>query len=302
MDRAKETIKEAMGGQRYERRYKPIWNIIDKRWNVQRHQPLHAAGYILNPEFYYNNQDIEPCEEIMKGLYEVIARDSLDPITLRDIDECNEWLIGSIQELVHEDDDLTWDQVAEAFGANEQCTRHTRSNSHLQRGGLSGSSRRMVEEEPLLVLDETDDEELYIDADNDDSDGVHICFLDISVKTCPSYLNKMIPGMESFAESAHSIRGLPQMVIESINKCDVDIRRELFSSILLAGGTASMQQLKERLEKDLLEESPQAARVKVLASGNAMERRFRIAQEHSNNLEKSGQQLEIVKKLESFLD
>lgn len=70
-------------------------------------------------------------------------------------------------------------------------------------------------------------------------------------------------------------------VIESINKCDVDIRRELFSSILvsympsfyifwffmhkfwilisldswlkLAGGTASMQQLKERLEKDLLE-------------------------------------------------
>ncbi|KAF8388449.1 hypothetical protein HHK36_027121 [Tetracentron sinense] len=89
-------------------------------------------------------------------------------------------------------------------------------------------------------------------------------------------LVQTIPGMESFAESAHSIRGLPQMVIESINKCDVDIRRELFSSILLAGGTASMQQLKERLEKDLLEESPQAARVKVLASGNATERRFRL--------------------------
>ncbi|OUZ99180.1 Actin-related protein [Macleaya cordata] len=85
-----------------------------------------------------------------------------------------------------------------------------------------------------------------------------------------------IPGMESFADTAPSIRGLPQMVIESINKCDVDIRRELFSSILLAGGTASMQQLKERLEKDLLEESPQAARVKVLASGNATERRFSV--------------------------
>ncbi|XP_075482428.1 actin-related protein 4-like [Primulina tabacum] len=37
-----------------------------------------------------------------------------------------------------------------------------------------------------------------------------------------------------------------------------------------------MQQLKERLEKDLLEESPQAARVKVLASGNATERRFSV--------------------------
>ncbi|KAF8379273.1 hypothetical protein HHK36_028705 [Tetracentron sinense] len=172
MDRAKETIKEAMGGQRFERRYKPIWNIIDRRWNVQLHQPLHAAGYILNPEFYYNNQDVEPCEEVMKGLYEVIERDSIDPITLRDIDECNEWLIGNMQELVHEDDDLTWDQVAEASGANEQRTRHTRSGSHLQRGGPSGSSRRMVEEEPPLASDETDDEEQYIDADNDDSDGV----------------------------------------------------------------------------------------------------------------------------------
>ncbi|KAI6683368.1 hypothetical protein NL676_029281 [Syzygium grande] len=89
-------------------------------------------------------------------------------------------------------------------------------------------------------------------------------------------LAQTIPGMESFSEFAPSVRGLSQMVIESINKCDVDIRRELFSSILLAGGTASMQQLKERLEKDLLEESPQAARVKVLASGNTTERRFSV--------------------------
>ncbi|XP_010940353.1 actin-related protein 4 [Elaeis guineensis] len=89
-------------------------------------------------------------------------------------------------------------------------------------------------------------------------------------------LAQMILGMESFADSAAPVRGLPQMVIESINKCDVDIRRELFSSILLAGGTASMQQLKERLEKELMEEAPQAARVKVLASGNSIERRFSV--------------------------
>ncbi|CAI9113622.1 OLC1v1014257C1 [Oldenlandia corymbosa var. corymbosa] len=89
-------------------------------------------------------------------------------------------------------------------------------------------------------------------------------------------LAQTIPGMEYFAETAPSVRGLPQMVLESINKCDVDIRRDLFNSILLAGGSASMQQLKERLEKDLIEESPQAARVKVLASGNATERRFSV--------------------------
>ncbi|RZB95175.1 Actin-related protein 4 [Glycine soja] len=89
-------------------------------------------------------------------------------------------------------------------------------------------------------------------------------------------LVQTIPGMESFAEIAPSIRGLPKMIIESINKCDVDIRRELFSTILLTGGTASMHQLKERIEKDLLEESPQAARVKVFVSGNATERRFSV--------------------------
>ncbi|XP_048232891.1 actin-related protein 4 isoform X2 [Ricinus communis] len=68
-------------------------------------------------------------------------------------------------------------------------------------------------------------------------------------------LAQTIPGMENSPEIAPNVRGLPQMVIESINKCDVDIRRELFSSIL---------------------ESPQAARVKVLASGNATERRFSV--------------------------
>ncbi|KAF2588913.1 hypothetical protein F2Q70_00040185 [Brassica cretica] len=83
-----------------------------------------------------------------------------------------------------------------------------------------------------------------------------------------------IPGTEKYAEMIPSVRGLPHMVMESINKCDVDIRRELYSSILLAGGTSSMQQLKERLEKDLIEESPHSARVKVLASGNTTERRF----------------------------
>lgn len=89
-------------------------------------------------------------------------------------------------------------------------------------------------------------------------------------------LIQTIPGMENFPVDPNSLKGVPQMVIESINKCDVDIRRELFSSILLAGGTAAMQQMKERLEKELMEEAPQAARVKVLASGNAIERRFSV--------------------------
>ncbi|KAH7288136.1 hypothetical protein KP509_31G013900 [Ceratopteris richardii] len=89
-------------------------------------------------------------------------------------------------------------------------------------------------------------------------------------------LIQAIPGMDKSFNEFASVKGIPAMVIQSINKCDLDIRRELFSSILLAGGTAAMQQLKERLEKELMEEAPQAARVKVLASGNGIERRFSV--------------------------
>ena len=32
-----------------EEKYKEIFEIIDRRWEIQLHQPLHAAGYFLNP-------------------------------------------------------------------------------------------------------------------------------------------------------------------------------------------------------------------------------------------------------------
>ncbi|KAL5229605.1 hypothetical protein ABZP36_028381 [Zizania latifolia] len=88
-------------------------------------------------------------------------------------------------------------------------------------------------------------------------------------------LSQTIPGVDGFADSM-SARGLPRMVIDSVNRCDVDIRKELLGSILLSGGSSSILQLKERLEKEVLEESPGNARVKVLASGNSVERRFSV--------------------------
>ncbi|RDX87052.1 hypothetical protein CR513_31527, partial [Mucuna pruriens] len=47
MDRAKEQI--AKNFQKQESRYKKVWKIIDTRWNLQLHRPLHAAAYYLNP-------------------------------------------------------------------------------------------------------------------------------------------------------------------------------------------------------------------------------------------------------------
>lgn len=87
-----------------------------------------------------------------------------------------------------------------------------------------------------------------------------LCELNLTDASC-SLSFQTIPGMESYSDAMQSIRGLSQMVrfpflhcgrpgqvalkillstgilhvqvIESINKCDVDIRRELFSSILV---------------------------------------------------------------------
>ncbi|KAK9750151.1 hypothetical protein RND81_02G176900 [Saponaria officinalis] len=70
--------------------------------------------------------------------------DTSDPILLDEIDESNEWLIGKMQEddgdeVVFEDEDLTWSVVARASGVDES-TYFTRS-SRIRQNDESGSSR-----------------------------------------------------------------------------------------------------------------------------------------------------------------
>ncbi|XP_074375325.1 uncharacterized protein LOC141717112 [Apium graveolens] len=72
MDRANEAITKSF--KKVEKKYSHIYEIIDERWNVQLHQPLHAAGYYLNPEFYSTNLDIESDHEVINGLYTCIEK------------------------------------------------------------------------------------------------------------------------------------------------------------------------------------------------------------------------------------
>ncbi|KAL5169694.1 hypothetical protein HKD37_11G031553 [Glycine soja] len=178
-------------------------------------KPLHAAAHFLNPEFFYDNTDLEFDFEVTNGLFDCIkklipqfevqqkiltelhlykigaehfgsdfamaqrkthspmfqdvkeigvylsknrlehkrlhdlvfvkynqqlkqrynARDEIDPISLNDIDVCNEWLVGEMDQdddndagndLVFEDDDaLNWTTVYEASRV-EECRMYTR--------------------------------------------------------------------------------------------------------------------------------------------------------------------------------
>ncbi|XP_075475716.1 uncharacterized protein LOC142510171 [Primulina tabacum] len=245
MDIAKEAIAESFNNN--EDKYRGIFEIIDKRWNVQMHHPLHAAGYFLNPEFFYSNRDIENDEEVLEGLYKCIVRlvrgedlqdkitnqldkykkteglfglrmsirqraskspgyernwsvfehihskkrnrlsqqrlndlayikynralrrryamrDEIDPISLSEIDDINEWLLGKLDDsdnenddndVVFEDDDLRWSDVAQAVGVGETKRKQSSTRTSL--------------------VDEVDEEEINIDVETEeeeeDADG-----------------------------------------------------------------------------------------------------------------------------------
>ncbi|KAL0455577.1 UNVERIFIED_CONTAM: hypothetical protein Slati_0896900 [Sesamum latifolium] len=72
MDRAKEAIAASFSN--IEEKYQKKIDIIDARWDIQLHRPLHAAGYYLNPEFYYSNPSVEQDKEVMGGLFKCIER------------------------------------------------------------------------------------------------------------------------------------------------------------------------------------------------------------------------------------
>ncbi|XP_020874199.1 uncharacterized protein LOC110226587 [Arabidopsis lyrata subsp. lyrata] len=288
MDRAKETIMRSFTMR--DENYKAAFKIIDRRWECQLHRPLHAAGYYLNPEFHYSNEDIG-CEEVLKGFYACIERltptieiqdkiiaeldafknttglfgipmairlrksqspaewwssygsstpnlrkfaikvlsltcsatgcerncgvfqllhtkrrnilnqsrlndmvfvkynralqrrykrkDTVDPIVLDEIDECNEWLTGTVEsnnedDLVFEDDNLTWNVVGEAAGANDPyyATRSAAASSRFEKGkGVATDSgghgrckaprRPLSTSSPMTLVD--DDEEMEED-------------------------------------------------------------------------------------------------------------------------------------------
>ncbi|XP_050945326.1 uncharacterized protein LOC103499176 [Cucumis melo] len=280
MDRAKEAIAKSFNNN--EEKYKDIFTIIDRRWELQLHRPLHAAGYYLNPSFYYSNPSIQEDDEIVNGLYSCITkmvasldiqdkilaelskykraealfgqplairqrdkispvewwdnfgqstpnlqkfairilgltcsasgcernwsvfeqlhskkrnrlaqsrlndlvfikynralkrqynlRDIVDPISLRDIDDSNEWLIGRLDddseeedELVFDDDILTWGDVSRAAGAKEP-TFYSRARASGATNVSCSSSSTTQPTPKQINLDDSDQEE-------EDTDG-----------------------------------------------------------------------------------------------------------------------------------
>ena len=64
------------------------------------------------------------------------------------------------------------------------------------------------------------------------------------------------------------VPGMHTMTYESINECDIDVRKDLYSNVILSGGTTLYEGLPDRLEKELDGMCPQKNVVKIIASAD----------------------------------
>jgi actin-related protein len=67
--------------------------------------------------------------------------------------------------------------------------------------------------------------------------------------------------------------GLHEFTYQSILKCDVDLRKDLYNNIVLSGGTTMFPGFPERLSKEVTALAPSTMKVKVFAP---QERKFLV--------------------------
>ncbi len=73
---------------------------------------------------------------------------------------------------------------------------------------------------------------------------------------CPEVLfNPSMIGMESL--------GIHDTTFQSIKQCDVDIRKDLYSNIVLSGGTTMFPGIADRMSKEITALAPTAMKIKV---------------------------------------
>merc|ERR1711926_10649 len=59
--------------------------------------------------------------------------------------------------------------------------------------------------------------------------------------------------------------GIHKLTFDSIQKCDIDIRKDLYSNVVLSGGTTMFTGIAERLTKELTALAPSTMKIKVIA-------------------------------------
>lgn len=59
--------------------------------------------------------------------------------------------------------------------------------------------------------------------------------------------------------------GIHELSFNSIMKCDVDVRKDLYNNVVLSGGTTMFPGIAERLSKEISALAPSSMKIKVVA-------------------------------------
>ena len=59
--------------------------------------------------------------------------------------------------------------------------------------------------------------------------------------------------------------GVHELTYNSIMKCDVDIRKDLYANVVMSGGTTMYAGIADRLSKELTALAPASMKVKIIA-------------------------------------
>ncbi|KAK2701634.1 hypothetical protein QYM36_019724 [Artemia franciscana] len=59
--------------------------------------------------------------------------------------------------------------------------------------------------------------------------------------------------------------GIHETTYKSIMKCDVNIRKDLYSSIVLSGGSTMYPSIADRIQKEITALAPSTMKIKVIA-------------------------------------
>lgn len=120
--------------------------------------------------------------------------------------------------------------------------------------------RQMKEELCYVSMDPNTESEVAEQAIFKLPDGRQVKLKDERWKCPEALFNPVLVGLES--------QGVAGLVSDSINKCDIDIRKNLYANVCLSGGSTMFKGLSERLVKELRAFAPAASQagVKVLSS------------------------------------
>ncbi|WJX83158.1 hypothetical protein P8452_65836 [Trifolium repens] len=108
------------------------------------------------------------------------CRDKIDPMVLNDVNYHTEWFLGELredgepeEELVFENDNLTWDQVADASRVNDSAiyTRRQRAKDLAAACASKETMAQQVEEEGVEEIgDDVEDNQVEANGDYDEED------------------------------------------------------------------------------------------------------------------------------------